>query len=217
MSRKHHSGKPASAFAEAGFQQALAAATQEIADLYAADGIPWVIGYSGGKDSTAALQLVWQALEKVPTERRTKPVYVISTDTQVENPIVALWVSKSLEKMSTEAERQGELIGHRSRDLVLDRKDVREFTVICLGPQMEAVLSADELCRDPELVAGTAHAPLQHVIHAERRADIAQVFVLSFVRKARSTSGNFETRDSYQRVQDLFGDAVGEVILVAFL
>ena len=27
--------------------------------LYLADDIPWVIGYSGGKDSTATLQLVW--------------------------------------------------------------------------------------------------------------------------------------------------------------
>lgn len=38
---------------------------------------------------------------------RTKPVYVISTDTLVENPVVALWVTKSLEKMSAEAERRG--------------------------------------------------------------------------------------------------------------
>lgn len=114
MARKNHSDKPASAFAEPGFQQTLAAAMREIADLYTADGIPWVIGYSGGKDSTAALQLVWRALEKVPTEQRTKPVYVISTDTLVENPIVALWVSKSLEKMSAEAQRQGlPLTAHR--------------------------------------------------------------------------------------------------------
>ncbi len=114
MARKNHSSKPASAFAEAGFQQTLATAMREIADLYTADGIPWVIGYSGGKDSTAALQLVWRALEKVPAEQRTKPVYVISTDTLVENPIVALWVSKSLEKMSAEAARQGlPLTAHR--------------------------------------------------------------------------------------------------------
>src|SRR5690606_10070292 len=114
MARKNGSNKPASAFAGEGFQKTVAAAMREVAELYTADSIPWVVGYSGGKDSTAALQLVWRALEKVPAEQRTKPVYVISTDTLVENPIVALWVSKSLEKMSAEAERQGlPLTAHR--------------------------------------------------------------------------------------------------------
>ena len=37
-----------------------------IQNLYLADDIPWMVGYSGGKDSTAAVQLVWMALEKLP-------------------------------------------------------------------------------------------------------------------------------------------------------
>ncbi len=78
------------------------------------DDVPWVIGYSGGKDSTAALQLVWLALAQVSSQQRKKPIYVISTDTLVENPIIALWVSKSLTKMSAEAVRQGlPLTAHR--------------------------------------------------------------------------------------------------------
>lgn len=106
--------KPSSAFAETGFQNSVAAAIDEVVDLYKADQIPWVIGYSGGKDSTAALQLVWLALERIPSSERAKPVYVISTDTLVENPIVALWVSKSLERMSAEATRhQLPLTAHR--------------------------------------------------------------------------------------------------------
>lgn len=32
---------------------------ETVRNLYLADDIPWVIGYSGGKDSTATLQLVW--------------------------------------------------------------------------------------------------------------------------------------------------------------
>ena len=87
---------------------------EEVADLYTADDIPWVIGYSGGKDSTAALQLVWQALSHLPPEDLTKPVHIISTDTLVENPIVAFWVSKSLDKLNDEAKRQGlPLSAHR--------------------------------------------------------------------------------------------------------
>jgi len=35
----------------------------EIRDVYRRYPQPWVIGYSGGKDSTAVLQLVWKELE----------------------------------------------------------------------------------------------------------------------------------------------------------
>jgi DNA sulfur modification protein DndC len=46
--------------------------TAEIQDLYLADEVPWVVGYSGGKDSTAVLQLVWLALQELPEDRRNK-------------------------------------------------------------------------------------------------------------------------------------------------
>jgi DNA sulfur modification protein DndC len=81
--------------------------TDEIRELYTADEVPWVIGYSGGKDSTAVLQLVWLALQALPAEQRTKPVHVISTDTLVENPVVAAWVTQSLDTMRAAAEEQG--------------------------------------------------------------------------------------------------------------
>ena len=70
-----------------------------IQNLYLADDIPWMIGYSGGKDSTAAVQLVWMAIEKLPTENRKKIIFVMNTDTLVESPVVSKWVEKSLENM----------------------------------------------------------------------------------------------------------------------
>jgi len=94
---------PVSAFDEVGFQEGLNAAVDEVRSLYLADAIPWVVGYSGGKDSTAVLQLVWTMLERLEPEQRAKPVHVISTDTLVENPIVARWVTTSLETMESEA------------------------------------------------------------------------------------------------------------------
>ena len=80
--------------------------TDEIQELYVSDDVPWVVGYSGGKDSTAVLQLVWLALADLEEEKRIKPVYVISTDTLVENPVVAAWVTRSLTMMEEAAERQ---------------------------------------------------------------------------------------------------------------
>lgn len=80
----------------------------EIQELYLSDSIPWIVGYSGGKDSTASLQLLWTALSQLPAERKKfKPVYVISTDTLVENPIIAKWVQVSLLRMGLAAQREG--------------------------------------------------------------------------------------------------------------
>lgn len=78
----------------------------EIQTLYQSDSIPWIIGYSGGKDSTASLQLVWKAVAQLPASKRTKLIYVISTDTLVENPVIASWVSNSLECMRHAADAQ---------------------------------------------------------------------------------------------------------------
>lgn len=88
-----------SAFSELGFQPTIALLLEEIVDLYTLDHVPWVVGYSGGKDSTAVLQLLWLGLSQVPPDQRHKPVYVINTDTGVENPVVSAWVTHSLERM----------------------------------------------------------------------------------------------------------------------
>ncbi len=80
--------------------------TEEIQELYCQDEIPFTIGWSGGKDSTAVLQLVWYAIAALPIEKRTKQIHVITNDTLVENPVVSAWVRKSLEKMKVAAQEQ---------------------------------------------------------------------------------------------------------------
>jgi DNA sulfur modification protein DndC len=79
----------------------------EIRELYLEDSIPWIVGYSGGKDSTASLQLLWTALASLSPEQRNKPVHVISTDTLVENPVIAAWVETSLLRIGISAKQQG--------------------------------------------------------------------------------------------------------------
>src|SRR5579863_3206549 len=68
----------------------------EIRQVYLQFPQPWVIGYSGGKDSTAVLQLVWKALEKLPVEQRAKPVFVIASDTKVETPVIVDYIDTTL-------------------------------------------------------------------------------------------------------------------------
>ena len=95
-----------SAFNELGFLETIDVLCSEIQELYLADEVPWILGYSGGKDSTATLQLVWTAIAGLPKDQRNKLVHVISTDTLVENPVVAAWVSKSLAVMNEAANKQ---------------------------------------------------------------------------------------------------------------
>ncbi len=80
--------------------------TAEIQTLYCQDQIPWVIGYSGGKDSSTIVQLIWNAIAGLPIEKRQKKVYVITTDTLVENPLVAHWVTGCLKQMEKTAKAQ---------------------------------------------------------------------------------------------------------------
>lgn len=88
-------------------KQDIAQLTKVVQNLYLEDTTPWVVGYSGGKDSTATLQLVWSSLAQLPEDKRNhKAVHVISTDTLVESPVVAAWVSRSLRRMREAAVAQ---------------------------------------------------------------------------------------------------------------
>ena len=78
----------------------------QIQDLYLEDDYPWIVGYSGGKDSSAVLQLTWNAISKLDATKRHKKIHVITTDTLVENPEVSMWVTASLNKMKEEAKKQ---------------------------------------------------------------------------------------------------------------
>ncbi|MEA5523035.1 DNA phosphorothioation system sulfurtransferase DndC [Limnoraphis robusta] len=90
----------------ANFVEDLENLTCEIQELYCQDNIPWLVGYSGGKDSTATLQVVWNSIAALPAEKRTKTIYVITTDTLVENPIISAWVKNSLERIRISAQEQ---------------------------------------------------------------------------------------------------------------
>lgn len=109
-------------FAHLGYKPTIKSLIDQAQKLYLSDEIPWVLGYSGGKDSTATLQLIWNAIAQLPKEKHIKPIHVISTDTLVENPIVAQWVERSLNQMSDSAASQGmPIIPHRLTPEVQDR------------------------------------------------------------------------------------------------
>ena len=85
----------------------IAAAKSTLRALYLEDTTPWIVGYSGGKDSTATLQLVWEMVSEIAPLKRHKPIHVISTDTGVENPVVSAWVQQALRNIERAATVQG--------------------------------------------------------------------------------------------------------------
>lgn len=78
----------------------LEAARADIRDEYLQPHeTPWIIGFSGGKDSTLVLQLVVETLLDLPPSERKRPVHVVSNDTLVEAPVVADHVDRVLERI----------------------------------------------------------------------------------------------------------------------
>ena len=77
-----------------------------IMKLYQSDNRPWVIGYSGGKDSTTVLQLVVESLLAMKEDGvdLSKKVYVISSDTMVETPLIISSINNNLKKVQEYAD-----------------------------------------------------------------------------------------------------------------
>lgn len=84
----------------------LAALHDHIRTVYTADDRPWVIGYSGGKDSTCALQLIWSAVSSLPEDARRKEIFVLSSDTLVETPVIVNYIDDTLAAINAAAADQ---------------------------------------------------------------------------------------------------------------
>lgn len=78
---------------------------EDLKRQYLADSRPWVVGFSGGKDSTCTLQMVYRMLCALPKNERTKQVYVLSSDTLVEAPVVGMRQRKICKMVNQAAEK----------------------------------------------------------------------------------------------------------------
>ena len=170
-----------SAFAELGLGKTVKAICEEIREIYLWDQVPWVIGYSGGKDSTAILQLIWLAVKELPSEKRTKPVHVISTDTLVEQPLVAAWVDASHAKMREAAvEQQMPFTPHKLTPAVRDT-----FWVNLIGKGYPAPRKLFRWCTSRMKIS-----PSNEFIRTVIRDNGEALLVLG-TRKAESSRRNF--------------------------
>lgn len=72
----------------------------EMTFVYKHDNRPWLIGYSGGKDSSMLVSLVVDMVMRLPERERTKKIFIVTSDTGVENPIVKKYMHSSSKKIN---------------------------------------------------------------------------------------------------------------------
>ena len=78
---------------------------EHIKKVYLTYNRPMVIGYSGGKDSSATLQIVWDVVSELNSDQLVNDIHVISTDTLVETPYIEEYINNILEKINLTAGR----------------------------------------------------------------------------------------------------------------
>ena len=151
----------------------------EIKYVYQSDNRPWVIGYSGGKDSTTVVELVYQMLLDLPEEQRKKNVYIISSDTLIENPLIKIYLNKMNHMLGEMAERDHLPI--RSCMVTPDPKNSFWANVIGRGFPTPRMNGTFRWCTDRLKITPSANK-IKAIMHEED----SEVVVLLGVRKAES-------------------------------
>lgn len=151
---------------------------EEIQTVYLNDARPWVLGFSGGKDSTCMVQLVWQALSKLPAEKLEKKIYVISSDTLVESPQIIDRITTSLDKIEKESKKISLPIStNLLRPPITDT-----FWVRILGLGYPAPTSMFRWCTDMLKITNADR------FIKEKVSEYGEVIVLLGTRKSESTT-----------------------------
>jgi len=139
---------------------------------------PWVVGFSGGKDSTLLLQLVLDTLLQIAPEARRRAVWVLSNDTLVESPVFQASVNVALDRV-----RQGvAALNLPLRVVQTHPDDDATFWVNLLGKGYPAPNRNFRWCTDRMKIR-----PTTRFIH-ERIDEAGEVVLLLGVRKSESSN-----------------------------
>lgn len=85
----------------------LEANIESLRQLYLSDSRPWMVGFSGGKDSSLVAHLIFDAVRSIPADDRQKEIHILCTDTRVEIPAVVETIEGTLNKMQRTSDEQG--------------------------------------------------------------------------------------------------------------
>lgn len=159
----------------------------EIRDVYLRYPQPWVIGYSGGKDSTTVLQLIWNAIKELPPEERQKPIFVIASDTKVETPVIVDYINDTLGRINQAAQEQN--MPFKAEKVMPTVND--GFWVNLIGRGYPAPTSRFRWCTERMKIT-----PANRFIE-QKVAQYGEVIMVLGVRKAESTT-RMQLMSTYQ-------------------
>ena len=118
---------------------------------------PWIIGFSGGKDSTVLLTLTWLALQRLKEQGTplTRQVYVVNNDTLVENPVIEEYVTGVLAMITNAAREQSLPISVKVTTPALEDT----FWSCVIGKGYPAPNNSFRFCTEDKTDFGIYHIP----------------------------------------------------------
>ena len=141
---------------------------------------PWIVGYSGGKDSTTVVQLIWNALKGLSPDQLTKPVHIISSDTLVETPVIVDTINENLDRINKAAQEHGLPI----RAIKLYPRIQDSFWVLLIGKGYPTPSKSFRWCTDRLKIRTSDTFILEKV------SEHGEVVLVLGVRKSESSAGH---------------------------
>lgn len=120
---------------------------------------PWIIGFSGGKDSTLVVHATIDALMSISPSRRIRPVHVVSNDTLVESPVVIAHLNKVTKSIRQTAENLGLpiIVARTTPDIT------KSFWVLLIGKGYPSPNQTMRWCTDRLKIQPTSEYIKRHI------------------------------------------------------
>jgi len=135
-------------------EEKIQAVKERLKKEYLADTRPWVVTFSGGKDSTTVLQLVTEMLLDLRKEDKdNKRVYIVSSDTGVEMPIIEDYTTNKLDRIKEYIEQEN----LNMEVNVLKPKVTESFWTLLLGKGYPSPNQTFRWCTDRMKIKPATH------------------------------------------------------------
>lgn len=161
---------------------------------------PWIIGYSGGKDSTLVTHLVFEMLMALPPSKRHRQVHIVANDTLVESPLVVQHIIDSVNEIGEAAQAFGLPVVAKITRPAADQS----FWVNLIGRGYPPPNRSFRWCTDRMKIQPTSR-------YIKSQVDAAgQVILLLGVRRSESATraasvGRYDNGERLNKHNDLIG------------
>lgn len=159
--------------------------------LSEAQSYPWIVGFSGGKDSTLVAHAVFQALEEIPPSMRQREIHIVSNDTMVESPLVLAHLDAS----TTAIKAGGEAMGLPISIIRTKPEPDKTFWVLLIGKGYPSPNQQMRWCTDRLKIQPTSTYIKDNI------SKFKSAIVLLGVRKAESIS-RMKRIERYKDIED---------------